>query len=749
MVTAIHAQENQPMIPPRPQRGARRLAALLALALTACSAASRDAVLACSASADCGPGARCLDGACQASTPPSADFALPAALTTNRAFAVTASATDRDPGDAIASFAWTITRTSAGCDADADVADAATLQAVFWCAGTYEISLTVTDAAGATSTPVRRTATVTALDGAPTVTAGPALEVEHRCAGEPLRCELALPVALAADGQSPLGGPLTYRWTALPPDGSRAGAVPALAPSASAQAPTLSITTDGGALSGSWRLRVRVEDAHGNLAQAVQRIVVGNRPPVVDGTQLELDHRYAAGTYEAGGPLAPRVSDPDGDPVEVALAAEEPAGSGCSAALSDVTPAGGRYALSCPAPGGLLATGRALRASVVDVNGATASVAVPVLVRNRLPVVRPAAGVGLGALELDHSVGPCPGGAGACFTVAAGNPFVAEDPDGDPVTEVTLVPLVDAARPSSAGAVIPGPGGGSFRFTTPVAAPAEFRAATGESGFWLTATASDPFGASAPAQPALPIRIRNRPPVATMVGAGLTAPHRYDAGAAAYEAAAPLAAFTDPDGDPVDAGASSGDEACGDFSAADGVVSVACVRPWAINPASYPTLSGFSGAHALVARASDGWDTATVPVTLTVGNGAPSLVSYTGAIDACACQCPKLDPEVPGACMVDFRWVADARQATFPLRPEDPDGDPMKVTFTVLPGSAAGASVTPAARTGLSASCGATLSTSGFPVSVKVTANDGVSQAEATWIATSVTCAKAGQVCTP
>lgn len=740
------------MIPPSPLPGARRrllLAALLAPALAACSAASRDAVLACSAPADCGPGARCLDGACQASTPPSADLALPAALTTNRLIAVTASASDRDQGDAIANFAWTITRLTAACDADADVADAATLQAVFWCAGTYEISLIVTDATGAASAPVRRTATVMALDGAPTVSAGPALEVEHRCAGEPLRCELAQPVALAADGQSPLGGQLTYRWTALPPDASRAGAIPTLTPSASAQAPTLSIATDGGALAGSWRLRVRVEDVHGNLAQAVQRVVVGNRPPIVDGAPLELDHRYAAGAYQASGPLAPQVSDPDGDPVEVALAAEEPAGSGCSAALSDVTPAGGRYALSCPAPGGLLAAGRALRASVVDVNGASTSLAVPVLVRNRLPVVRPAAGAGLAALEVDHAVGPCPGNAGICFTVTAGNPFVAEDPDGDPVTEVTLVPLVDATRPTSSGAVLPGPGGGAFRFATPVSAPAEFRAPSGESGFSLTATASDPFGASAPAQPALPIRIRNRPPVASLVGAGLVAPHRYDANAAAYLASAPLVLFTDPDGDPIDAGPSGGDEVCGAFTAADGVVSVACERHYAINPAGYPTLSGFTGAHPLVARGSDGWDMAAAPVTLTIANDVPSLESYTGAIEACSCQCPRLDPETPGACMVDFRWVADARQATFPLRAEDTDGDPMNVTFAVLPGAPAGATVTPAARTGLSEACAPTLSTSAFPVSVRVTANDGVSQATATWTATSVTCAKAGQLCTP
>ena len=45
------------------------------------------------------PESRCVDGACQASTPPTADFALPASLATNRRVSVTATAQDPDPGD--------------------------------------------------------------------------------------------------------------------------------------------------------------------------------------------------------------------------------------------------------------------------------------------------------------------------------------------------------------------------------------------------------------------------------------------------------------------------------------------------------------------------------------------------------------------------------------------------------------------------------------------------------------------------
>jgi len=288
----------------------------------------------------------------------------------------------------------------------------------------------------------------------------------------------------------------------------------------------------------------------------------------------------------------------------------------------------------------------------------------------------------------------------------------------------------------------------SFRFATPVAAPAEFRAPSGASGFWLTATASDPFGASAPAQPALPIIVKNRPPTVLLAPGATAAAHRYDAAAATYLASAPLALFEDPDGDPLDAGGSTGDESCSAFSFAGGVLSVACARPFAVSAASYPTLSGFAGPHALVARASDGWAPVAVPVTLQVGNDVPSVESYTGAIEACTCQCPLWEPELPGVCGLEPTWVADPTHATFPLRPTDADGDPVNVTFTLAGGSPAGATVTPSARTGLPETSAATLSTPSFPVTVVVTANDGVSQAISSWTATRATCAKAGQLCT-
>lgn len=730
------------MTRPSSLRGAPGLLAVLLPALAACGASTRDGVLACTLPTDCGPAARCVEGACQASTPPLADFALAAGLTTNRPVAVTATASDADPGDRLA-FAWTVTPITGGCAADVDVGDAPTLQAVFWCPGTYEVTLVVTDGAGASSAPVRRSTSVGALDGAPTVTAGPPVSVEHECAGAPLRCGLSWPVSLSAEGQAPLGGPLTYQWTALPPDASRAGAVVALTPAPTSRDASLALQTDGGPISGAWRLRVRAADAHGNLAQATTLVTVGNRAPVIAATPASLDHRYD-GAYRVDGEVSLPVIDPDGDALDLALRLEEPAASGCTAGLTAVTGASGALALSCPTPVGLMAAGRRLVVTATDANGAEVTAEAPVEVRNRLPALRVAGG--LTELALHHHVGACPGGAGTCFLVAGDSPFLAEDPDGDPVTAVTLVPGVAAGRSTSFGEVTPGPGGGAFSFGTPVANPAEFRAADGASGFWLTATVSDPFGASAPAEPALPIRVLNNPPVLRTGATSITTGHRYDPAAQAYVATAPLAVFEDPDGDPLLPAGSGGPE-CGAFTLDGGLLSVTCTRGFQWGSGEYPTLAGFAGAHPLTAAVGDGWASASAGVTLHVEGQPPSVPSYDGAIEACVCKCPRFEPELPGVCIEVPTFVADRSKATFPVRPADADGDPLHVTFSLAPGSPAGAAVTPASANRLPEACSATVSSTVFPVTVEVIATDGVSTAFGSWTVRQVTCAKSGQTC--
>ncbi len=731
------------MTRPSSLRGAPGLLAALVLpALLACGASTRDEVLACALPTDCGPGARCVEGACQASTPPLADFTLPQGLTTHRPISVTATASDADPGDPLG-FAWSVAAVTGGCAADVDAGGAITLEAVFWCPGTYEVTLVVTDGAGASSAPVRRTATVAALEGAPTVTAGPPVAVEHACAGAPLRCGLAGPVALSADGQAPLGGPLTYRWAALPPDGSRAGAAVAITPAPTARDANLALETDGGPISGAWRLRVRATDAMGNVAQAIQVVTVGNRAPVAAAAPVSLDHHYD-GAYRVSGEVSVPVTDPDGDPLDVSLELEEPAASGCSAGLTAVTGTSGALALSCPAPGGLLAAGRRLVVTAADVNGAGLTAETPVVVRNRLPAVRVAGG--LTELALHHAVGPCPGGVGACFLVTGANPFVAEDPDGDPLTEVTLVPGVAAGLPASFGQATPGAGGGTFTFGTPVASPAEFRADDGASGFWLTATASDPFGASAPAEPALPIRVLNRPPVLRTGATSISAAHRYDASLLAYVASAPLAAFEDPDGDPLLPAGSGGPE-CAAFTLDAGVLSVTCRRAFDWTTGAYPALAGFAGTHPITAAASDGWASAGLAVALDVQSETPTVPIYDGAVESCLCKCARYEPEMPTICSEQPTLVPDRSKAALPVHPADADGDPAFMTYALAPGSPAGATVTPAAVSRLPQFSVATVSSTTYPVTVDVTVTDGVRTSTGSWTIRQVTCSRTGEAC--
>jgi hypothetical protein len=284
--------------------------------------------------------------------------------------------------------------------------------------------------------------------------------------------------------------------------------------------------------------------------------------------------------------------------------------------------------------------------------------------------------------------------------------------------------------------------GDQFRFSTPTSRPAEFRAASGASGFTVSATAADPFGASAPAAP-LAVRILNRPPVLVTPVASAVVGHRYDATAFAYLATAPLATFVDPDGDPLTDGGSTGDLGCAQFSFdAAGGASVSCQQPYHPGSGTYPTLAAFATTHRLRAVASDGWATAAAATELTIQSTPPSVPSYTGAVESCVCYCPSWEPEFPDRCAEAPYYVPNTKSFTFAQRPADADGDPLAVTFT------SAATVSPASTVGLPQACAARLTNPSLPAVVQVTVNDGVSQATGTWTATGVSCSRTGQVCT-
>jgi PKD repeat protein len=658
-------------------------------------------------------------------------------LTTHRAVAIEATAQDQDPGDAVVGWRWTVTRLSAACDADVDQGAAATLEVAFWCAGTYEVTLVVTDTVGSDSLPVRKTVTVSASTSAPTIAVGADVSVEHRCAGAPIRCQLEQEVTLSASGLSALGGPLSFRWSAVPPDLRRAAAAVRFSPSAEVAAPVLAIETDGGPISGAWALRVRARDEAGNLAQATQRVAVGNRAPVLDPAPLQLDHRYGDGVFKADGTLTVPLSDPDGDPLEVSVQLVEPAGTGCSAAFTEVAAGRGSFSLSCPGPTGLRASGRVLRAVAADTNDAVTTADARVEVGNRLPVIRPRAGASVTELTLDHTVGPCPGGAGRCFLATGQDAFEVFDPDGDPLTDVTLVAGVDPSRPGSTGEVGAGTAAGQYRFSTPISRPWEFRDATGASGFWLGASVADPFGAAA--APPLSIRITNRPPV-LKTAPYETQSHRYEAATHQYLAGGVVATYEDPDGDPLVDTGSYGDPACSPVGPVDGVLSATCTRTYDPASGALPSMISFIGSHQLHASISDGWESVAAGPGLIIANQPPVIPPFNGPIESCTCVCERFD-DAGGGCLVS-KWRLQPTAVPVPPRPTDADGDPLHVTYL----TSANLSVT--AVTALPAACGTAIMSGGsYPLTIQVSANDGQAQASATWTVTAIQCSRSGSSC--
>jgi hypothetical protein len=744
MVLAPIVMETFSMNPTRRTLGAPRqalsfaVALALSLLIASCGGAGPESVAGCATDPECGTGAYCLQGTCRASAPPVADFEPPATILASRVTPFVAAVTDPDPGDAVAAHDWAVVRVNAACDPEPAATDGSALEVVFWCAGSFDVTLTVHDRHGVASAPRTRRVEVAPGVGVPTVLAGSPVDVGHRCAGDPLACTLDAPVVLGATAADPTGQALTWRWSALPPDASRAAAVAAFTPSRAAASPTATLETEGTAISGEWRFRARVEDPDGNLAQADVLVRVGNRPPEVDGRPLSLGHRFEAGAYLASGTLVALASDPDGDPVSIATRFAEPAGTGCTTSYA---PESGAFGLTCLEPTALIGgVARQLTVAASDVNGASAEVGVPIEIGNRVPVVGPAV-PGMTELSLDHTVGPCPDG-GSCFLATGTQPFVASDPDGDPVSEVALDFVLPPFPAGSKGEALPGPPAG-FRLSTPVSAPLSFRAPDGRGGFAVRGTASDPFGRSAPAE--LATRIGNRPPVLKTPVPAASAFHSYDAATGQYRATFGLATFEDPDGDPILTTGSAGDSFCRTFAASGNTVTLTCTFGYVPAGAELPPLATFLGAHNVAVRGHDGWDAATAvsDATVTVLNRPPTLTSSTNSFEACDCVCPKFDP-TGSFCVGTPTW----RVAFSPLLPvqigaTDLDGDPIQVTYSPS------TNLTVAQKTALPGSAGTSMIGISFPATYSVTAFDGGGgpAATATVTISGVTCASAGVAC--
>src|SRR5512138_3797089 len=209
---------------------------LVALAVVA-GCTSSPSMLVCAGDAECGAGNVCVQGACVVNAPPVGAFEPPAAATTNRAYAIVPASSDPE-GRAVTN-GWSVKAIAGGCAPDTEPAADGGLEVIFWCAGTYELTLVPVDDLGLAGAAVVRSFEVAAATGSPSVTAGPAIAATHACDQAVPSCGVAAPggsslLQLEATGEDPEGTPITYEWVGLPPP------VPAADPTL-----TVSFTTGG------------------------------------------------------------------------------------------------------------------------------------------------------------------------------------------------------------------------------------------------------------------------------------------------------------------------------------------------------------------------------------------------------------------------------------------------------------------------------------------------------------------------
>ncbi|MGC3999988.1 MAG: hypothetical protein QM767_22125 [Anaeromyxobacter sp.] len=307
---------------------------------------------------------------------------------------------------------------------------------------------------------------------------------------------------------------------------------------------------------------------------------------------------------------------------------------------------------------------------------------------------------------------------GTAFTASGSASFTISDPDGDPVTvgdlvfrhagdgEGTFAGAVSNSRITFSIAV---PYGGPEAFGQLIGGPELVRA--------LELTVIDSNDAEVPSSQA--VVVSNRPPVpASSTALVRGVPHGFDG--TAYVASADLAAWTDPDDDPLFADGDGADADCATYTVlANGTTQVTCRKVFD----GTPGLVGFIGAHELAYRARDPWApsanglTATVEIT----NRAPVVSDLTSRRTLTCGSSTELCCHYVGDRCVSWATSLPGGSFTFSPQVTDPDGDPVQLSlpdaFTperpVCNGTCPGMVVS----AGAAAGCGITASTSSWTFS--------------------------------
>ena len=262
------------------------------------------------------------------------------------------------------------------------------------------------------------------------------------------------------------------------------------------------------------------------------------------------------------------------------------------------------------------------------------------------------------------------------FEAAGSIAVTVSDPDGDPLVRQVATHQVNAGATSTftatdQGATI------AFAIAVPYDGPAAAGRLLGGPGLARDVELSVADANGETTKEHWDVVVENRPPVGAWGNnAPVHADHAYQASPAAYVATAELSTWTDPDGDPLEAAPVSEVGPCGQPGLVGGKLLVTCSVPFTGSPAANLIVGSWDVAHAV----RDPWTRVDHARELAIHNRPPTFKTASFSAAATCSTTPSCCEFDMGQCVTREReWAATSIPSGGWL--EDPDGDPLLVTF--------------------------------------------------------------------
>jgi hypothetical protein len=323
---------------------------------------------------------------------------------------------------------------------------------------------------------------------------------------------------------------------------------------------------------------------------------------------------------------------------------------------------------------------------------------------------------------------------GRRFLAAADLPaFDVTDPDGDPVTSLGFTGAHAGDGPGTFEVASQGLRA-SLAISVPYLAPGDAALLIGAPGLSRTIGLSVVDANGGAASAIWDVVVTNRRPRLAAPLAPGSGDHGFDAGAGNYVASVPLGTVIDDDGDPVVQAGPTGDGVCPAIAPVlgQGPLAVRC----AVGYGGVASLAQLVGPHAVTVQIADPFSTLVAGSTVAnVMNRPPRIVAATQVVPApCGpLECCAFDPD--GNCSEAGRQILDA-SVTASVTAVDDDGDPLELSYanagcaTVLPATlTCDTGTCPAVEVAV---CGGIYTCAPLPLTVSLTASDGLSSASGT-----------------